>query len=115
MPVNVSARAAVTSWEPGRMTVTIDGAEQRQSYLVVAETWYPAWQATVDGNAARVHRANHAQIAVEIPSGTRTVELYFDDPASAKGRLMTLISLLLTAALVALPWFRRRSSAPATP
>ena len=115
MPVSVSARAAVTSWEPGRMTITIDSAEQRQSYLVVAETWYPAWQASVDGNAVPVHRANHAQIAVEIPSGARTVELLFDDPASSRGRLLTLVSLLLTAALALLPALRRRSSASRTP
>jgi hypothetical protein len=115
MPVAVSARATVSAWEPGRMTIAIEGAEQRQSYLVVAETWYPAWQATVDGAAARVHRANHAQIAVEIPSGARAVELVFDDPASARGRLVSLISLLLTLALTAVPWLRRRTSAPGIP
>ncbi len=115
MPVAVSARATVSAWEPGRMTIAIDGAEQRQSYLVVAETWYPAWQATVDGAATPVHRANHAQIAVEIPSGARAVELFFDDPASARGRLVTLISLLLTLALTVVPWLRRRTSAPGAP
>ena len=115
MPVAVSARATVTAWEPGRMTIAIEAAEQRQSYLVVAETWYPAWRATVDGAAAPVHRANHAQIAVEIPSGARAVELHFDDPASARGRLLTLVSLFLTLALTVAPWLRRRTSAPGTP
>jgi hypothetical protein len=114
MPVSVAARASVTAWEPGRMSITIDGAERRESYLVVAETWYPAWHATVDGNDAPVHRANHAQIAVELPSGARTVELFFDDPASGRGRLLTLVSLLLTGALAALPWLRRRTPAPAS-
>ncbi|HEU4830368.1 MAG TPA: hypothetical protein VFT04_14335 [Gemmatimonadales bacterium] len=115
MPVDVAARAAVTAWEPGRMTISVDGAEQRQSYLVVAETWYPAWHATVDGNDTPVHRANHAQIAVEIPSGARSVELRFDDPASGRGRMLTLVSLLLTAALTVIPSLRRRTSAAATP
>lgn len=110
VPVSVSARAAVTAWEPGRMSIAIEGAERRQSYLLVAETWYPAWHATVDGAPTPVHRANHAQISVELPSGARTVELRFDDPASSKGRLVTLISLLLTGALAALPLLRRRTS-----
>ena len=95
------------------MTIAIDGAEQRQSYLVVAETWYPAWHASVDGTAAPVHRANHAQISVELPPGARAVELWFDDPASARGRLVSILSILLTAALAALPLVERRRRATA--
>ena len=115
IPLSVSARASVTAWEPGQMSIAIEGAEQRQSYLVVAETWYPAWRATVDGQDAPVHRANHAQIAVELPPGARAVELRFDDPASAKGRMLTLVSLLLTGALTAFPPLRRRSLAASQP
>ncbi len=115
MPGGAAARASVTAWEPGRMSIAIEGQEARESYLVVAETWYPAWHATVDGRAVPVHRANHAQIAVELPPGARSVELRFDDPASATGRWVTLLSLLLTIALAALPSLRRRTFATAQP
>ena len=115
MPGGAAARASVTAWEPGRMSIAIEGPEARESYLVVAETWYPAWHATVDGSAVPVHRANHAQIAVELPPGARSVELRFDDPASATGRWVTLLSLLLTIALAALPSLRRRTFATAQP
>jgi hypothetical protein len=111
MPAPSAARAAVAAWEPGRMTITLDGQEARPSYLLVAETWYPAWHARVDGAEAPVHRANHAQISVELPPGARAVELYFDDPASARGRLVSLVSLLLTGALAALPLLGRRRGA----
>ncbi|HEX6644187.1 MAG TPA: hypothetical protein VF037_05895 [Gemmatimonadales bacterium] len=113
MPAPSAARATVTEWAPGRMRIAIDGREERPSYLLVAETWYPAWQASVDGTAAPVHRANHAQISVELPPGARAVELWFDDPASARGRLVSILSILLTAALAALPLVERRRRATA--
>jgi hypothetical protein len=112
MPAPASTRATVSAWEPGRMTITLDGSEPKTSYLLVAETWYPAWHAIVDGTAQPVHRANHAQMAVELPAGAREVQLYFDDPASARGRLVSVISLLLTGLLFAWPVLRRRTSVP---
>src|SRR5690606_27762166 len=56
-------RPTVTDWAPGRITVSLDGTEPRATYLVLAETWYPAWQASVDGAVASTYRANHAQLA----------------------------------------------------
>jgi uncharacterized membrane protein YfhO len=45
--------------------------------VYVAENWYPAWTATVDGTAAPVLRAQHAMMAVPVKAGAKVVDLRF--------------------------------------
>jgi hypothetical protein len=45
--------------------------------LILSETWYPGWQARVNGAAQPVLRVNGAQRAVAVPAGASTVELRF--------------------------------------
>src|SRR2546430_9698946 len=69
MPPPSPARATVTAWEPGRMTIALDPAPPQPSYVLVAENWYPDWRATVDGASARVIRGDYALITVPVPAG----------------------------------------------
>lgn len=103
-PSPVTAR--VTDWRPGAMTVAIEDSDMRTTYLLIAETWYPDWQATVDGRDTPVHRANHAQIALELPAGAREVKLRFASSASATGAVVSWLSLFVAMAAVALPVLR---------
>jgi hypothetical protein len=56
-----------------RLSVTSD----RAVLLVVADNWFPAWHATVDGRAAPVLRAYHTLRAVPVSAGTHTVEMFY--------------------------------------
>ena len=91
--------ATVTDWQPGSFRITLSGEASQDSYLVVAETWYPDWHAWVDGRPAPVLRADHALLSVVLPPGAREVRLHFASPAYAHGRIVTLLALLATAAL----------------
>ena len=114
LPAPTPVTARITAWQPGRVTVALDGIDTRTTYLLVAETWYPDWHALVDGRDAVVHRANHAQIGVELPAGAREVTLDFASAASRRGALVSWLSLILTGAAIALPLVRgRRTAAPA--
>jgi hypothetical protein len=98
MPEPSPAQARITSWQPGRMTVSLDPAPPSASYLLVAENWYPDWHAKVDGAEAQVLRGDYAFLSVPIAAGARTVELQFDSADYRHGRLVTLISLLVLGA-----------------
>lgn len=63
------ARASVTRWTPGRMTVSLDGVDQKSGHLIVSENWYPDWHAEVDGKRAVVRRGDHSLLSVEVPAG----------------------------------------------
>ena len=109
MPPPSPARAAVTAWEPGRMTVTIDPPPPDASYVLIAENWYPDWQASVDGRAAPVLRGDYSLLTVAVPAGAKVVQLSFRSPLYDRGKMITLVSLavLLVAFLVAV--VRRRA------
>lgn len=67
----------------------------RPALLVLAENWYPAWHATVDGEEAPVLRVNHTLQAVPVPAGTSEVELRFRSGTVRGGLTLSLAGLLL--------------------
>jgi uncharacterized membrane protein YfhO len=98
MPPPSPARALVTEWAPGRIAITLDPAPPADSYLLIAENWYPDWRATVDGQAATVLRGDHTFLTVPVTAGAKRVELAFSSRDYTRGRLVTWASILLLAA-----------------
>jgi hypothetical protein len=95
MPAPSPARAAVTAWEPGRMTVTLDPVPPQRSYLLIAENWYPDWQASVDGQPATVLRGDYTLVSVALPAGAKQVQLTFHSKPYDLGKAITVSSLAL--------------------
>lgn len=103
-PLTPSAVSAeVRDWRPGAMRVALTGTNPAASYLVVAENWYPDWRATVDGVPAPVLRADHALLGVVVPPGAREVSLQFRSATYDRGKLVSLVSLVLALAMIAGP------------
>lgn len=72
-PVSGEVRWEERSPNRLRLAVTSD----RPALLVVADNWFPAWRATVDGAEAPVLRAYHTLRAVPVPAGSSTVEMWY--------------------------------------
>ncbi len=79
---------------------------ERPAMLVLAETWYPGWQATVDDGPALIHTANLAFRGIELGPGEHRVTLRYQPPWLRPTLLMAGLALLL--GLLALVWPRRR-------
>jgi hypothetical protein len=107
-PDTTSVRARLTEWRPGSMRVALTGSDTATRYLLVSETWYKDWHATVDGRPAQVLRGDHALITVALPPGAREVTLDFDSPEYARGKLISLIALLAIVGLWSWTFVRRR-------
>jgi hypothetical protein len=108
MPPASPARARVTAWEPGRMTIALDPAPPQPSYVLVSENWFPDWQATVDGAPAPVVRGDYTLITVPVPAGAKQVELQFRSSAYQTGKAISLASLVLLATIALAPIALRR-------
>ncbi len=78
--------------------------------VVLAENWFPAWRATVDGMETPVLRADHTLRAMAVPGGTHRVEMWFDAPLVRIGLWISLLSLALVLAAAAVDLARRRGS-----
>ena len=78
-------------------------------YLVLADTFYPGWKATVDGEPAPVQRADHALRAVWLPAGEHEVVFSYHPAGRTAGTIVTVLSALVIAGLAAAgPIYRRR-------
>lgn len=77
-------------------------------WLMVSQSWYPGWQARIDGYDAQILRADYIFQAVEVPAGEHLIEVYYS-PASLKlGMFVTILSAGLVIVYIAIQ--RRRSS-----
>ncbi len=86
----------------------------RPALLVVADNWFPAWRATVDGAEAPVLRAYHTLRAVPVPAGESTVVMEYRSEllaTSAWISVFVLVGLAVTGVVGLVR--RRRDDAPA--
>ncbi|HEX7978035.1 MAG TPA: hypothetical protein VF461_05495 [Gemmatimonadaceae bacterium] len=103
LPEPLAITANITRYDAGHIAVQLSGPAPAGSALVVSENYYPGWTATIPGQAPiAAVRTNYTFLGVPLPAGATQVVLTFQDPAYAKGRLVTylavLIALLATAA-----------------
>lgn len=101
----VSAEVSDIRFEAERIACTVTSASE--TLCVVAVAHYPAWRATVNGMKARVHKANHAFMAIEVPAGESQVELRYVDKGFLYGGGISLAGWL---ALCGVGLRRRRRS-----
>ena len=79
-----------------RVALEVDAP--RPGYLVFSDTFYPGWEATVDGHPAEVLRANHSFKAVRVEAGASDVVFTFRPRSLRWGATVTLLTLLVGAA-----------------
>jgi hypothetical protein len=92
----------VTTYAPGHVVMDLSAPAPQGSALVVSENYYPGWRATVDGKPApAIGQADVSLIGVALPAGAKHIELTFDDAAYERGKLVTLIALVLALLLTA--------------
>jgi hypothetical protein len=84
--------------------VTIRASLAAPGYLVLADTWYPGWQATVDGEPTDVLRANYAFRAVSLDAGDYVVEMFYRPLSVYLGIAVSLGMLIVVAAV----WLMRQ-------
>ena len=63
-------------------------------FLFVSDQYYPGWQATVDGSAVPIHRANYAFRVVRVPEGESMVVFRYRPESLRIGAAVSGISLL---------------------
>ncbi len=79
--------------QDGPNRVTIEAVLEAPGYLVLADTWYPGWQVTVDGEPAALLWANHAFRAVQLQRGQHLVEMTYRPPSVLLGQWISLVCL----------------------
>ncbi len=88
-----------TVYEPNVLAVVVN--TPAPAYLLLAETWYPGWEALIDGQPAPIYRANTAFRAIYVATpGEHTILLAFRPASVAIGLAIsgaTTLALLSAA------------------
>ena len=114
LPPAPTTRATVTAASPGAYDISLEPPASAGQALVVSENYFPGWRATADGKPAVVARMNFNLVGVALPAGARAVQLRFTDAAYEKGKVVTLVALLVALVVWIGGWFvERRRSVPA--
>jgi hypothetical protein len=93
-----------------RNGLEIDVESEAAGLLVVSDTYWPGWVATVNGKEAQIHKVNRAVRGIRVPAGRSDVRMSYR-PASVRiGIAISLTTLvLLGILLVPYPVTRPRS------
>jgi hypothetical protein len=84
--------------QDGPNRVTIRASLDGPGYLVLADTWYPGWRATVDDQPAEILRANYAYRAVHLDGGEHIVEMVYRPDSVLVGGVVSLVAVLVIVA-----------------
>ena len=98
------ARASLV--EDKGASVEIRTVSNQPAFLVLADSYYPGWRATVNGRAAHIYQTNYIQRGIPIPPGTSSVRFEFHPAQFYIGgaiSLGTLAGMLCMSVL----WYRR--------
>jgi hypothetical protein len=100
----------VDSGDPDRVELVASLASP--SWVVLADTFYPGWSATIDGVATPIHPADLLFRAVFVPAGTHRILFRYEAPAFHLGLALAVVGLGLSAFLIVRTRMRRAPSPP---
>ena len=92
-----------------RATVNTDGP----SFVVLNDTNFPGWSATIDGRPAQIFAANYLFRGVVVPSGTHVIEYRYSPRSFTVGLTISLISILMVIGMAVFSLIARRNNTAA--
>lgn len=96
----VAGKAIIRNYR--EQEVEIETEADRDGFLVLSDTYYPGWKATVDGNPTKIYRADFSFRAVGVPSGKHLVKFTFEPTYWRLGIGISLGTLMVV--LLGLGW-----------
>jgi hypothetical protein len=99
--------AQIVRYAPEQAVIRTRGAEA--ALLVVSDTFYPGWRATVDGVPAPIYRTNVLLRGVPVPAGEHEVVLRYAPTAWRQGLTLSAVGGILLLLCWAAPWLAARS------
>jgi len=75
--------------------IAMEVSTAHSGWLVLSQSYYPGWQARVDGEKTEIFAANFVLQAIKIPAGLHTVTFTYEPLSFTLGWLVSLSSLIL--------------------
>ena len=91
----------VETYAPERVRIRVES--DAPTWLLLTDTYFPGWQATVNGDAAPIYPANVLFRAVAIPPGSSTVEFIYQPASWRWGVRISLAALFIWLVILLYP------------
>jgi hypothetical protein len=79
-------------YHPGN--IVFSSSASSGGYVLVDETWYPGWSASVDGKNASIYRANYLFMAIYVPAGKHEIRLDYRSTSFTIGAILSILMLI---------------------
>ncbi len=99
----------ITDYESQMATLSV--STDRAGYLFFSDTWYPGWNALVDGKVVPIYRADFLFRAVPIEPGQHTVVFKYQPVSFQMGALFSVLSFIVTG-IISVFIYRQYASNP---
>ena len=81
--------------------VIIDTNNSKSEFLVLTDSFYPHWTASIDGEEAKIYRANGLVRAIFVPEGNHSIEFHYESaPFQLGGTVSFVTAVFLIGVLV---------------
>lgn len=100
-----TASAVIQSYKPN--TVVIKTTHAENAILFLSDSYYPGWNAYIDGKMTEIYRADYAFRAVEVPKGNHTIVFTYEPKSWVIGLYITMGGIILIFFTTAYFWFQR--------
>ena len=104
--VPLEYEAAIT--ENGNRSIRIDVSSNKEALLVLADLYYPGWEAYVDDQLVEYYPVNLIQRALVVPEGDHTVEMRYSPLVYERGKAVSAWSHFIVLVAVFLLLFQRK-------
>lgn len=84
-------------------------------FLVMSENYYPSWKAYLDGQEAKIYRADYLFRAVYLDEGEHEIEFVFDSAPYRVGKTSALLTCVVVLIMFGFYLIRRVRSAKVSP
>jgi len=74
VPIEDDENAAILDYSSSRIRIQVNASADR--LLVLSDSYYPSWRATIDGDDTKIYKTNYAFRGVVVPEGDHTVEFF---------------------------------------
>jgi Bacterial membrane protein YfhO len=74
-------------------TVEVEAKSDSRALLVLNDSFFPGWEATIDGNPTTIYRTNVFFRGVDVPAGTHRIEFHYRPRSFTIGMIICLATV----------------------
>lgn len=97
--------AKLLAYNPDNVIITTTA--KTNTLLFLSDTYYPGWNAYVDGIKTSIYRADYAFRAIPVKKGNHTVEIRYEPESFEIGKDISLAALFVVIVLLGFSFYRK--------